>query len=173
MRKALVLVSLLALAVPAIGSFATAPAMADDDNSFGARLTGYQEVPTLATTGRGQFRARLLNPTTLEYQLQYSNLEGVASEAHIHLGQRATNGGVIAWLCGALAVPPKPLVCPASGTLTGTIVAADVIGPTAQGIAVGEFAELISALRAGATYVDVHTVLYPSGEIRGQIGERD
>jgi hypothetical protein len=50
--------------------------------------------------------------------------------------------------------------------------AADVIGPQDQGIGPGEFRELIRAMRAGATYANVHTVKYPGGEIRGQIRRR-
>ncbi len=37
----------------------------------------------------------------------------------------------------------------------------------------GEFDELVSALRAGATYVNVHTDGRPGGEIRGQIGGKE
>jgi len=44
-----------------------------------------------------------------------------------------------------------------------------VIGPTDKGIAAGEFAELIRAMRNGATYANVHSELYPSGEVRGNI----
>ena len=53
--------------------------------------------------------------------------------------------------------------------MTGTIAAADVIGPAAQGIAPGEFRELVRAMRAGATYANVHSTTFPAGEIRGQI----
>jgi hypothetical protein len=53
--------------------------------------------------------------------------------------------------------------------VSGTITSADVIGPAGQGIAPGEFDELVRALREGATYANVHTTLYPGGEIRGQI----
>ena len=168
MRKALVLVSLLALSIPALGSIATAPAIAGEDDKFHARLTSYQEVPTLSTTGRGQFRATLTSPTTLSFELKYELLEGGnPTAAHIHLGQRATNGGIIADLCGGL----KP-VCPAQpATVTGTIVPADVVGPAAQGIAPGEFAELIKAMRAEVTYANVHNATYPGGEIRGQIDD--
>jgi hypothetical protein len=49
-----------------------------------------------------------------------------------------------------------------------------VIGPDAQGIAPGEFAELVRAMRAGVTYANVHTTTHGGGEIRGQItDERD
>jgi hypothetical protein len=74
------------------------------------------------------------------------------------------NGGVAAFLCGG----PKP-ACPASGTATGTITAADVIGPGGQGIAAGQFAELVRMMRAGVTYVNVHTSMFGGGEIRGQV----
>lgn len=47
--------------------------------------------------------------------------------------------------------------------------ASDVIGPAGQGIAAGEFDELVAALRAKATYANVHTEAFPPGEIRGRI----
>jgi hypothetical protein len=50
--------------------------------------------------------------------------------------------------------------------ISGTITAADVIGPTAQGVEAGAFDELVQAIRAGATYVNVHSTLFPGGEVR-------
>ena len=44
-----------------------------------------------------------------------------------------------------------------------------MVGPAGQGLAPGEFDELVRAMRAGATYANVHTTLVPGGEIRGQI----
>ncbi len=48
-------------------------------------------------------------------------------------------------------------------------MAADVVGPAGQGLAPQGFAELMAAMRFGATYVNVHTEAFMSGEIRGQI----
>jgi CHRD domain len=139
-------------------------------------LSGYEEDPlTLSTTGTGEFQARIDNTNTeIEYQLSYADLEGSVEQAHIHLGQPAQSGGVAVFLCtnfagGSAGVQPCP---PAPATITGTIRAADVIGPTFQGIAAGELAELVSARRAGRTYVDVHTSKYPAGEIRAQLNQR-
>jgi hypothetical protein len=61
-------------------------------------------------------------------------------------------------------------LCPAApATITGTIRAADVIGPAGQGITAGQLGELVSAMKAGVTYANVHSTLYPAGEIRAQL----
>jgi CHRD domain-containing protein len=167
-RKLFICAALVAVGVVvlAVGSYANG---SDDDwgGRFSARLHGYQEVPANSTTGRGTFVARLIEPTVLEYRLRYANLEGTPTlAAHIHLGQRTANGGVSAFLCGG---GDKPPCTPTNGEIEGTIDPADVIGPAGQGIAAGEFNELIRAMRAGVTYANVHTTKHPGGEIRGQI----
>ena len=70
--------------------------------------------------------------------------------------------------------------CPQSGTVTGTLTAANMTAlAVAQGIAAGEFAELVRAIRAGVTYANVHSAgtgvpaNFAGGEIRGQIGTHD
>lgn len=144
-------------------------AMADrGGRQMKARLSGYDEVPSVSSTGRGQFLARIADDGgALDYTLSYQNLEGTTtSAAHIHFGQPGVNGGVSAFLCGGGGKPACP---PVSGSVSGTLVAADVVGPASQGIAAGELAELIAAMRQGATYANVHTDKHPSGEIRGQI----
>jgi len=148
------------------GSFA----LAKDDRggNVRAKLSGYNEVPSISTAAKGQFRAKIdREDRTIDYELSYEGIEGGAATAsHIHLGQRHTNGGVSAFLCGG---GDKP-ACPSpGGTVTGTIDAADVIGPAGQGIAPGQFDELVRAIRAGATYVNVHSTTYGGGEIRGQV----
>ena len=87
----------------------------------------------------------------------------------MHFGNRNIAGGISAFLCGGGSKPP----CPQSGTVTGTITAADVIGPAAQGIEPGAMAELIRAMRAGETYANVHSSKFPGGEIRAQINDKN
>src|SRR5207247_7422903 len=86
-------------------------------------------------------------------------------------------GGISVWLCQTAApfLDPAGLAktCPQSGTVEGTITAANVIGPTGQGIAAGEFAELVRAIRGGVTYANVHSTKFPTGEIREQIKADD
>ncbi|HET6712713.1 MAG TPA: CHRD domain-containing protein [Actinomycetota bacterium] len=130
-----------------------------------AQLNGYKEVPAISTTGGGRFEAEIGN-SEVSYTLRYHDLEGGdVLFAHIHFGRPATNGDVIAFLCGG---GDKP-ACPASGTVQGVIDASDVIGPEDQGIAPGEFQELVRAIRRNAAYVNVHTEGFPTGEVRGNV----
>ncbi|PYO49852.1 MAG: hypothetical protein DMD84_17240 [Candidatus Rokuibacteriota bacterium] len=131
-------------------------------------LTGYQEGAGVSTIASGSFEATIdEDASTIDYTLSYSGLEAPVLFAHIHFGNRFTSGGVSAFLCGGGSKPP----CPQQGTVTGTVTAADVIGPTTQGIEAGAFAELVRAMRAGVTYTNVHSTKFPAGEIRGQIND--
>jgi CHRD domain len=132
-----------------------------------AHLDGYQEVPPISTAATGRFKAKV-NGSQIDYKLSYSGFDTAVKFAHIHFGQFGVDGGVAAFLCGGGGKP----ACPASGEVTGTIAASDVVGPAGQGIAAGEIDELIAAIRHGSTYVNVHTDAYGDGEIRGQIGGR-
>ena len=115
----------------------------------------------------------------MHWVLRYAALEGEVQQAHIHFGQRHTTGGVSVFLCtnlgnGPAAPAQSPQGCPqAVGadtvTISGAFTRDDVIGPAGQGIAAGEFAELLRAIRAGATYANVHTQNRPAGEIRAQL----
>ncbi len=142
-----------------------------------ARLQGYQEVPAVSSPGVGAFKARIdRHAGTIHYELEFSDLQGEARMSHIHVGQRGVNGGVSVWLCQSAANPAPAAVaaatpqCPANGGfVNGTIMASEVIGPGGQLIGAGEFDELVAAIRAGVAYVNVHTSVVGSGEIRGQI----
>lgn len=137
---------------------------------FRARLDGGHETPSISTAAAGQFRATLnAAGDELSYELTYSGLEGGNTLfAHVHLGQTGVAGGVMFFLCGGGGKPACPNV---EATVTGTVTAADVIGPGGQGIAAGQFDEVIRAMRSGLSYANVHTVSFPSGEIRGQVND--
>jgi hypothetical protein len=136
-----------------------------------AKLDGYQETPsTISTTGSGDFRAKIRESEgMIEWELSYDGLQGNVLQAHIHFGAMHTSGGISAFLCTNLGNSAGTQACPQSGTISGVTAAANVIGPAGQQLAAGEIAELIAAIRAGAAYVNVHSSLVPSGEIRGQI----
>lgn len=138
-------------------------------------LTGAEEVPPRSTQAQGQAILHLSDDgTSLEFRLIAANIENVIA-SHIHVGAAGENGPVVAFLYGAAA----PGGGRHNGVLsTGTITAADLIGPLAG----QPLAALIDEIRAGDAYVNVHTsdgVLpinegpgdFPGGEIRAQIVE--
>lgn len=139
-----------------------------------ATLSGYQEVPAISSPGSGRFRASIdQDAGIIYYELEYNNLQGNILQSHIHFGQHGANGGVSLFLCTNLGNGPAGTpTCPGttSGMVNGTLMAANVVGPTGQQITSGEFNEIVAAIRAGVTYANVHTNVVPSGEIRGQIG---
>jgi CHRD domain len=140
-------------------------------------LTGYEEVPALSTPGVGDFQIDLNQAgDALDYTLTFSGLETDATQAHIHFENRTNNGNIVVFLCTNLGNGPAGTqACPAAGgTITGTITAANIgAGAAGQGIAAGEFEEFVRALRAGATYVNVHSVGRPGGEIRAQLDDNN
>ena len=81
------------------------------------------------------------------------------------------NGGISVWLCQtAEFVDPTGLAptCVQSGTVTGLLTQANMVGPAGQGIPPAQFAEVVAAIRAGIAYVNVHSASFLGGEIRGQ-----
>jgi CHRD domain-containing protein len=140
------------------------------------KLSGYEEAPlTISSDGSGEFKAKISNDkTAIDYTLTYEDLSSNVTQAHIHFGQTAIAGQIVLFLCTNLTPPvgvPTPQLCPNSGSITGTLTAADVIPRPTQGIDAGAagFAEMLDAIREGAAYVNVHTTNFPSGEIRDQL----
>ncbi len=145
---------------------------------FLAELNGYNEIPSISTPATGRFKAKLDRDSgSIEFELSYENLTDRFCDARIHFGQEHTDGGEIVWLCatkdGCPGQPPEDLVvvdCPEDGEpLTGTITEDDVVTQAKQGIQAGEFDKLVAAMKAGATYVNLHTDENAGGLIRGQV----
>jgi CHRD domain len=144
----------------------------DDSNRFRARLVGGEETPAIFTPGSGKFSARVVDgDTRIEFTLSWFNLTSAPTVAHVHIGQRGVAGGVSYFLCGGGGKPACP--ASASATISGSVVAADVLGPVAQGIQPGDLAAVLTMTRRGLTYANVHTPAFPAGEIRGRVKARD
>ena len=113
---------------------------------FAAALTGPDEVPPNATTGKGTATATLDTATkAFRYAVTYSGLTGPAMAAHFHgpasPGQNAPP-----------VITMKSLASPMKGEATLT-------DPQ------------IADLQAGKWYFNIHTTAHPSGEIRGQLAK--
>jgi CHRD domain len=166
MRRTIVLVAMLTLAVLALAS----PVVAGDN--FVATLSGGQEVPARDTQAVGVATFKLREDgTALEFKLNVANLDNAVA-AHIHCGAVGVNGPVgVTLFMGA----------PAGGVVNGTLAEGTITAPD-LGNACGwaDLAAVLAALRSGATYVNVHTNDgvappntgpgdFPGGEIRGQV----
>jgi hypothetical protein len=140
--------TLLAGAVVSLVVVAFAPAAARDSYKVGTTLTPRAEVPApkSAALARGTFTGAYVENSTgavLRWKLTFSRLTGGATAAHIHWAKPGVAGPVIVPLCG-----------PCNNLQTGRVKISKAV---------------IAKLEAGRTYVNVHTVKNPGGEIRGQV----
>ncbi len=135
-------------------------------SAFDAVLTAANEVPPTTSTGLGLASLMLsADGNTLSYTVELTGATSTVSAAHIHLGQPGQNGEVVVNLCGAGSAP----ACVQEGVIAvGAVPAANLVG-SLSGHALGD---LISALRSGGAYVNVHTANFPNGELRGQVTAR-
>jgi hypothetical protein len=134
----------------------------------------------VSTAASGTFTAKIdERDEIITYELRYQDLEGDVRQGHIHFGQQHTVGTIVVWLCQTAGTPAPMEVadvtpmCPEEGAVTGTITPAQVLAASDQGLEAEAFDELVRAIRAGAAYANVHSSLFPPGEIRGQIGGRE
>jgi hypothetical protein len=167
-RGRIAVAAMAAVAFGVVASLALASGSHGRNGSVGAKLTGYNEVPSNIVDGQARFTAQIASDK-ITFKLEYTGLTGNPSQAHIHIGQKfAANGGVSGWICGGGGQP----ACPAatSGTITGTITGANVTGPAAQGVNPGDLAGLLKAIKHHVAYANMHTAKFPAGEIRGQLG---
>ena len=151
---------------------AIVPACGDDGpsdpaTSFTATLSGANEVPAVTTTASGSATLEV-DGEQITYTINATNLQN-ALLGHIHIAATGQNGPVRLNLCGT--GDPEPDCAPGTG-----VVAAGTNGTTIGGIT---FDSLLSAMRTGGAYVNVHTSApgctpgnpgcNAGGEIRGQI----
>lgn len=155
------IITALLSAVLVLGMLVPA-AFAQTNRNFVAHLTGDEEQPPVSTQAQGQAIFHLSKDgTELRYKLIVANINDVRM-AHIHL---SPSGQVVVWLYPD-APPPQLIPGRFSGVLAeGTITSSDLVGPLAG----QSLADLLAAIEAGNTYVNVHTIAHPSGEIRGPI----
>jgi hypothetical protein len=154
------------ISVALTASVLVAPVAHSQTERFSASLSGAQEVPPINTAGTGNFEMTI-QPGGISFSVTFADLSSPLMAAHAHFAPTKVSGGVMIWVCGGGGQP----ACPAAteGEITGTITAANVTGPVAQGIAAGDLDSALEAVRDGLAYMNLHTANFGSGEIRGQI----
>jgi hypothetical protein len=163
MRKLIILIGLsLLIAVVAAAGVSAKP---EHNRNFVAPLSGAEEVPPVDTRARGLAKFQLSKDgSEIHYKLIVANIENV-TQAHIHLAPAGVNGPVVVWLY-PVAPPAQLIPGRFNGVLAeGTITEANLVGLLAD----KTLSDLVDEMRAGNTYVNVHTSQFPPGEVRGQI----
>lgn len=149
----------------ALGGAGTVAARGHQRN-FRTHLVGGNEVPPVETDAQGQAVFQFdRTGERLRYKLIAANIEDVLM-AHVHLAPAGQNGGVVVWLYPEGGPPPSLIEGRFDGVLASGVVTADDLVGSLAGESLSSLAE---AMRAGETYVNVHTTAHPGGEIRGQI----
>jgi len=157
---------------------AAAMAVAQEQGAkrFREVMTGVKEVPVVSSSGHGVFTATINeDETEIAYRLEFEGLNSNITQSHIHIGPPNNSGAIDLFLCTNLGNAPAGQTiqaCPTNateGVIEGVLTAANVIPLPAQGIAANELNEVIALIRAGVTYVNIHTVASPAGEIRSQL----
>jgi CHRD domain len=116
---------------------------------FRAPISATAEVPKptgVRANAGGTFGVTLTEKGTsysVKWTLTFRNLTGAATGAHIHRGKAGKPGPVVVPLCG-----------PCKAGRTGSAKVSKAV---------------VTAMKAGSTYVNVHTAKNKAGEIRGQI----
>lgn len=179
---------------PAPTSFEVrAPLFAMGGNSasnLGTHLTGDEEVfaaaagaPTPADSraqGQAIFRVNA-DGSTVDFRLIASNIDN-AFMAHIHCGAAGTNGPIRMWLHPVIGATGPVGGAPLTPGPQNGVLASGTFNPT--GVTCPDGTALLTAIRNGLTYVNVHTNDgvgaantgpgdFPGGEIRGQLGDKN
>jgi hypothetical protein len=140
----------------------------DDDEptatTFNVTLTKAAETTTCvgagaAAAGTATVTINAANTTITVTDVTFSGLSGPVQGAHIHSGAVGVPGP-IAINFGATAASPL------TSGFDDVFVSTDYLAPSG---APATFASFITAMKAGLSYINLHTAACPDGEIRGQL----
>ena len=151
MRRSLLCLAALAGALALVGSSSSAYAERLSGSSHGGRpliahMTGAQETPPNGSPGTGTADITVnIGQSEVCWRLTVEDLERPAIAAHIHLAPVGVAGPIV--------VPLSP---PTSGSSEGC--------RTVDGVLARNILQ-----HPEAYYVNVHTTVFPGGEIRGQL----
>ncbi len=123
---------------------------------FLALLNGANERPTPNTSTGSGAASIAVNGNTINYTVAYQGITGAPTGLHIH-----SPGGINVTAPISVDLLTTPLTG-LSGVLTGTFTATNI---RTAGVSLDS---MVTMLRNGNAYVNLHTATFPGGEIRGQ-----
>jgi len=136
---------------------------------FSTRMAGHSERPPVASNATGRAIVVLdREAREINFVMWVRKIDHI-TESHIHVASADRNGPIVAPLFDFDGILGNPGTA-TEGTegelaVSGVITEADLVGIT--------FDELVAAMDAGRTYVNVHTLEFRGGETRGQLSLSD
>lgn len=128
------------------------------EQKFIAKLFGKDEVPPNGSPSTGFAWVKIADDK-IQYEVNVTDMDKVDA-AHIHFAEAGKNGPVVLTLFKG---GPTEQV-------NGTVGEANVTAANLEGPMKGKSVmDLVTAIKNGTTYVNVHTTDFPNGEIRGQL----
>jgi hypothetical protein len=141
----------------------------------GVALTNANEVPPVTTTSTGAptsgtANLLIIDTNTVRVQTLVTAIDSV-TQAHIHAGDAQTAGPIMVFLAGTYPSSQGGIAKGTGGitTLTGVLSHVDIIRGATVFRSPYTFDSLLTRIRDGTAYVNVHTRKNGGGEIRGQI----
>jgi hypothetical protein len=128
---------------------------------FTATMSSTNEVPPLNTTTSGYTSFRTAsNETVIKYKINITGLSDVTG-AQVLQGKGGQNGDLVVDLLNDSKQNKIKLGMAVRGNITYSDLTGPMKGKTLDA--------LLTAFKAGDTYVNIFTLTHPNGEIRGQI----
>lgn len=142
---------------------------------FQAALAGANETPPVTSTASGMAVFAVTLDTFVSWRLDVATIDSTTA-AHIHEGGAGVPGAVIVTLftgptsaCTSTSTSPRCRVGFTGPLAQGQFVPSQLTLPAGFGATARErFDSLLTLMRSGGVYVNVHTVANGGGEIRGQ-----
>ena len=150
------------LAVIATSFVATQQIQAQEGKMIITFLSGKDEVPPTESNASAWAKFQSVdNDSQLSYWVSIIGLKEITG-AHVHKGSDGQNGDIVAVLSEAKSAEGGNETISLKGNITKDGLQGPLEGK--------EVSDLVSLMRNGSAYVNVHTNEYKDGVIRGQIG---
>jgi len=162
MKWAFMYIIVATLAVIATSFVATQQIQAQEDKMIITFLSGKDEVPPTESNASAWAKFQSVdNGSQLSYWVSIVGLKEITG-AHIHKGSEGQNGDIVTVLSEAKSAEGGNETISLKGNITKDGLQGPLEGK--------EVSDLVSLMRNGSVYVNVHTNEYKDGVIRGQIG---
>jgi hypothetical protein len=132
-----------------------------EEQKFWTGLEGEFENPQVDTTASGMAVFKVAQDG-IWYMINITGIDKVTA-SHIHGGAIGEHGPILVSLFRTNDN--------STGNINGTLTQGNITGQMLEGHASAgdKLSDIVSGMKNGTTYVDVHTIDYPAGELRGQI----